>query len=93
MLFHRRLVDRSDEGLMLSKGCEYGLGAMLCLASPDEEGDVPVGTIRDGLGISFPFPTKIFQKLNDAGLLTSRRGPKGGVALTKFPEVGRVELN
>ena len=68
---------------MLSNSCEYGLRATLYLASLDEEGYVPIGTISEELDISFPFLTKIFQKLNDAGLLTSQRGPKGGVALTQ----------
>lgn len=67
---------------MLSRSCEYGLRAALYLASLDEEGYVPISTISEELDISFPFLTKIFQKLNDAGLLTSKRGPKGGVALT-----------
>ena len=69
--------------MMLSKSCEYGLRAALYLASLDEEGYVPIGTISEELDISFPFLTKIFQKLNDAGLLESQRGPKGGVALTR----------
>lgn len=78
---------------MLSKSCEYGLRAMLYLASLDKDGYVPIGTISDELDISFPFLTKIFQKLNDAGLLTSQRGPKGGVALTQAPdEVSLYEI-
>lgn len=68
---------------MLSKSCEYGLRAALYLATLNEEGYVSIGTISEELDISFPFLTKIFQKLNDAGLLDSQRGPKGGVALTK----------
>lgn len=68
---------------MLSKSCEYGLRAALYLASLDQKGYVSISTISEELDISFPFLTKIFQKLNDAGLLNSRRGPKGGVALTK----------
>lgn len=68
---------------MLSKSCEYGLRAALYLASLDEEGYVSIGTISDELDISFPFLTKIFQKLNDADLLTSKRGPSGGVALNR----------
>ncbi len=69
---------------MLSKSCEYGLRAALYIASLDqEEGYISIGTISEELGISFPFLTKILQKLNDAGLLTSQRGPKGGVALTQ----------
>ena len=66
---------------MLSRSCEYGLRAALYLASLDEDGYVPISTISDELGISFPFLTKIFQRLNDADLLTSKRGPNGGVAL------------
>ena len=78
---------------MLSKSCEYGLRAALYLATLDEEGYVPIGTISEELDISFPFLTKIFQKLNDADLLTSQRGPKGGVALTKDPdEVSLYEI-
>lgn len=75
---------------MLSKSCEYGLRAALYLASLDREGYVPIRTISDELGISFPFLTKIFQQLNEAGLLTSHRGPNGGVALTKTP--GEIPL-
>jgi len=67
---------------MLSKSCEYGLRASLYLASLEQEGYVSIGTISEELDISFPFLTKIFQKLNNAGLLDSRRGPNGGVALT-----------
>ena len=68
---------------MLSKSCEYGLRATLYLASLNHEGYVSIGTISEELDISFPFLTKIFQKLNEAGLLQSQRGPKGGVSLTK----------
>jgi len=71
---------------MLSSSCEYGLRAMLYLASLDEEGYVPISTISEELDISSPFLTKIFQQLNETGLLTSHRGSKGGVALTKSPE-------
>jgi Rrf2 family protein len=68
---------------MLSKSCEYGLRATLYLASRNDDGYVPISTISDELDISFAFLTKILQKLNDAGLLTSQRGPRGGVALTR----------
>ena len=71
--------------MLLSKSCEYGLRATLYLVSLDTEGYVSIGTISDELDISFPFLTKIFQKLNDADLLTSQRGPRGGVALRPPP--------
>jgi Rrf2 family protein len=81
-----RSVFRIADPTMLSRSCEYGLRASLYLASLDHDGYVSIGTISEELGISFPFLTKIFQQLNDAGLLVSQRGPKGGVALTKPPD-------
>ena len=72
--------------MLLSKSCEYGMRATLYLASLNEDGYVPIGTISDELDISFPFLTKIFQQLNNADLLESHRGPNGGVALTRAPE-------
>lgn len=72
---------------MLSSSCEYGLRAMLYLSSLDPDGYVPVRTISEELDISSPFLTKIFQQLNEVNLLTSQRGPKGGVALAKSPNV------
>lgn len=68
---------------MLSSACEYGLRAALYLASLDEDGYVPIRRLSEDLDISFPFLTKIFQQLTQAGLLASYRGPKGGVAFTR----------
>ena len=87
--------------MLLSKSCEYGLRAMLYLGSlgDDAEGGeaggtsvdpaqeyISIQTISDNLGIGFSFLTKVFQQLNEAGLLTSKRGPGGGVALTRSPD-------
>lgn len=69
--------------MLLSKACEYGLRAALYLASLERDGYVSIRVISDELDISFPFLTKIFQQLNEAGLLESHRGPSGGVAFTK----------
>ncbi len=75
---------------MLSSACEYGLRAALYLASLDAGGYVPIRRLSEDLGISFPFLTKIFQQLTQAGLLTSYRGPNGGVAFTRPP--GQITL-
>lgn len=69
--------------MLLSNACEYGLRAMLYLSSLKKDGYVPIRTMSDELNISFPFLTKIFQMLTQAGLLMSYRGPNGGVALTR----------
>ncbi|WP_263788236.1 RrF2 family transcriptional regulator [Salinibacter grassmerensis] len=83
--------------MLLSKSCEYGLRAMLYLGTLDQEAAeadegsgatreyVSIQTVSDDLEIGFSFLTKVFQQLNDAGLLTSKRGPGGGVALTRAP--------
>jgi Rrf2 family protein len=86
--------------MLLSKSCEYGLRAMLYLGALGGAGDadadepapdptqeyVSIQTVSDELGIGFSFLTKVFQQLNEAGLLTSKRGRGGGVALTRAPD-------
>lgn len=71
---------------MLSRRCEYGMAAMLYLAATEADGYVPIRRISDELDLSFPFLTKVLQDLNDAGYLTSMRGPNGGVAFARSPE-------
>lgn len=68
---------------LLSNACEYGLRASLYVATRADEGYVPIRRIAEALSISGPFLTKVFQQLTQAGLMTSYRGPKGGVALAK----------
>lgn len=71
--------------MLLSKSCEYGMRATLYLATLNKEGYVSIREISEELDISFHFLTKIFQKLTQAGILSSFRGPNGGVALAKPP--------
>lgn len=56
---------------------------MLYLASLDATEYVSIRSISEALHISFHFLTKTFQKLTDAGLLVSQRGPAGGVRLAR----------
>lgn len=75
--------------MLLSNSCEYGLRATLYLATlkgGEDEPFVSIRTISDELDISFHFLTKTFQKLTEAGIMQSQRGPKGGVALARSPE-------
>ncbi len=72
---------------MFSSSCEYGLRATMYLAAI-ENGDeyISIGRISEDLDISFHFLTKTFQKMTQAGLLESQRGPSGGVRLARDPE-------
>jgi Rrf2 family protein len=86
--------------MLLSKSCEYGLRAMLYLSSrtdPDTSSSdsgrpsapvhtyISIETIGEELSIGLSYLTKVCQQLNDAGLLTSKRGRGGGIALTRAP--------
>jgi Rrf2 family protein len=47
---------------------------------------VPLQTVSDDLSIGPSYLTKVCQQLNAAGLLTSKRGRGGGIALTQAPD-------
>ncbi|MDD2239363.1 MAG: Rrf2 family transcriptional regulator [Kiritimatiellae bacterium] len=68
---------------IISKSSEYGLRAALYIAARPVGDYVSIGEMSQKLGISFHFLTKILQKLTQGGLLKSRRGAKGGIALAK----------
>ncbi len=68
--------------MFFSKSCEYGIRASIYLTLLQEgEGYVSIRKVSEDLDISFHFLTKIFQKLTQAGLLVSLKGPNGGVRL------------
>lgn len=76
--------------MLLSKSAEYGIRATLHLATLNRAGYVSIRAISEELHISFHFLTKIFQKLTQAGILESFRGPNGGVMLADSPS--RISL-
>ncbi len=69
--------------MMLSRACEYGLRAAFYVAARQPEGYLPIRGIGDALGISVPFLTKVLQQLTQADLLSSSRGPSGGIAFAR----------
>ncbi|HEX9592999.1 MAG TPA: Rrf2 family transcriptional regulator [bacterium] len=73
--------------MVLSKGCNYALRAVLYIAARDRGEFIPILEISETLGISFHFLTKTLQALTQNNILISNRGPKGGVALARPPEV------
>ncbi|RMF85180.1 MAG: Rrf2 family transcriptional regulator [Nitrospirae bacterium] len=72
--------------MLLSKACDYGLRAAVYVAARGKGRYVPIAEVAEALGISFHFLTKTLQVLTQHQLLTSSRGPKGGVALARPAE-------
>lgn len=69
--------------MLLSNTCIYGLRASVLLASKDGENFVTIRELSDELHISFHFLTKVLQQLTKSELLTSYKGPNGGVKLAR----------
>jgi Rrf2 family protein len=68
---------------MISTSCEYGMQATVYLAAAGSREYVPIRQIGADLDLSEAFLAKVLQTLKQAGLVISRRGPKGGVALAQ----------
>jgi Rrf2 family protein len=68
---------------MLSKKCVYGIRSILYLTLENERQFVPIKEISQRLDISFHFLTKILQTLSQGGLISSFKGPRGGVKLAR----------
>ncbi len=71
--------------MIMSRACGYAVQAIIHIAKKPEGHFTPVRKISEELFIPRHFLGKIVQSLVKAGILTSSRGPKGGLALTKNP--------
>ena len=69
--------------MLLSQRCEYAVRAALYIAALDSAAYVAVREISDALRIPRHFLAKTVQDLTAAGVLTSMRGPTGGLALAR----------
>ena len=69
--------------MILSKSCIYGIQAAIFVAASKDESYVSIQKIAEELNISFHFLTKVLQQFTQCGIMTSYRGPNGGVALAK----------
>lgn len=79
--------------MIFSKACNYGVRAALYVATRDRQEFVSIREISENLNISFHFLTKILQTLTQSGIMTSFRGPRGGVALAKADrEISLLEI-
>ncbi len=70
---------------MLSRACEYAIQAVICLAKKPVGKYTLIREISKGLKIPHHFLGKIAQTLVKADILTSHKGPKGGLTLSKKP--------
>ena len=69
----------------LSQTTGYAIRALTCLADdPDEQ--LFIQDIADRAGVPRPYLAKILKRLNEAALIESKRGYKGGVWLARPPE-------
>jgi len=71
--------------LRISRKIDYGLRAMIYLASIPQESVVPFREIARQMDVPEDFLAKILKTLVDTGLVKSTRGPHGGYALAKIP--------
>ena len=71
--------------LRISRKIDYGLRAMIYLASIPMESVVPFREIARQMDVPEDFLAKILKTLVDQGLVKSTRGPHGGYALARDP--------
>jgi Rrf2 family protein len=69
----------------ISKRTQYGLKAMLALASRYGEGPVLIATLSKQETIPIKFLELILLDLKSGGLLDSKKGPRGGYQLNRPP--------
>ncbi len=71
--------------LRISRKIDYGLRAMIYLASIPQDAVVPFREIARQMDVPEDFLAKILKTLVDQGLVRSTRGPHGGYALARAP--------
>ena len=69
----------------ISKRTQYGLKAMLALASRYGEGPILIATLSKQEVIPIKFLELILLDLKSSGLLDSKKGPRGGYQLNRPP--------
>jgi Rrf2 family protein len=69
--------------MKISSRCEYGLRAMVFLASRNGDEPVPLNEIATAEGMPPAFLERILARLRDAGLLSTTRGAGGGYRLAR----------
>ncbi|HJL00003.1 MAG TPA: Rrf2 family transcriptional regulator [Polyangiaceae bacterium LLY-WYZ-15_(1-7)] len=76
--------------MKLSNKGRYGVRAVFDIAYHNHGKPTQIRTISERQAIPPRFLEQIFQDLKRAGLVVSKRGPKGGYALAKAPDAIRL---
>jgi Rrf2 family protein len=76
--------------VIFSKKCEYGLQAVLFLATQPKGEVIASDEIAKKLGIPKEFISKILQSLTESGIIDSKKGKAGGFFLAKDPSKIRL---
>jgi Rrf2 family protein len=71
--------------VFFSKKCEYGLQAVLFMATQGEDCVCPSEEISKKLNIPKEFISKILQSLTESGIIESKKGKSGGFKLATHP--------
>lgn len=69
--------------MRLSTKSRYGTRMLIDIATHGKDGPVSVAEIASRTGISEKYMEKLIRRLKRAGLVVSRRGPKGGHLLRR----------
>lgn len=79
--------------VIFSKKCEYGLQAILYIATHPLGETIPAEKISQALKIPREFVSKILQDLKVSGLICSLKGKSGGFCLGKEPsEIKLIDI-
>lgn len=76
--------------VIFSKKCEYGLQAVLYLATHEKGEVISAEDISKKLNIPKEFISKILQNLTESGIVFSKKGKYGGFSLAKDPKKIRL---
>lgn len=80
--------------MMFSTRAEYGVRVMVALANSEEsDGPSSLAQIAEANGLPFAYLEHLAARLKKAGLVESRRGPRGGYLLAKpASEISMAEI-
>jgi Rrf2 family iron-sulfur cluster assembly transcriptional regulator len=73
--------------MRVTKWGEYGILCSLYLARQQHDGPIGASEIAEAQQIPIQYTQQILQRLRKGNIIQSVRGPKGGYALTRPPEL------